>query len=64
MSLVEDLMHEMQELRSANEELQQKTKEMTTAVSDFIHEAYSALEIQERSTKMTMSVCFFVCARA
>jgi len=37
MSLVEDLMHEMQELRSANEELQQKTKEMTTAVSDFIH---------------------------
>jgi len=35
MSLVEDLMREMQDLHSANEELQQKMKELMIAVSDF-----------------------------
>jgi len=36
MSLVEDLIHEMQDLHNANEELQHKMKELTIAVSDFI----------------------------
>jgi len=36
MSLVEDLMREMQELHDANKELQCKMKDLMTDVSDFI----------------------------
>jgi len=36
MSLVEDLMHEMQDLQDANKELHQKMKELVVDVSDFV----------------------------
>jgi len=36
MSLVEDLMHELQDLHNANEGLQQQMKESMPDVSDFI----------------------------
>jgi len=36
MSLVEDIMHEMQDLRDQNKELQKKITELMTEVSDFI----------------------------